>query len=241
MSLYQSLLQPELYFETPKVARFVETLNEPEIESASRDQLQQLKKEMMATDDIKTLVEDLVQEAQEAIYDTGTMNPHFVCYTDKEHRTKFKTGKCIPSSLDSIKKFLRAGKALGMSRAAQCTFFTAMQPVVDDKPAFGDNIADPSLWGILVIGSSLRGNCFVHLETMLKNLEFKTVYHNILREGQYNYPYSKFFHIENYKEMESVIEQMLKFSSDSMSEKECLINFATTLKALDFFGYSKKL
>ncbi len=59
MSLYSNLLQPELYYETPQIARFVEILSEPEIESASSDQVEHLKREMMATEDINTIAEQL--------------------------------------------------------------------------------------------------------------------------------------------------------------------------------------
>lgn len=240
MNLYNNLLQPELYFEKPRVARFVDTLNEPEIESASYIQIQRLKRDMMAIDDIDTLTEHLALEAQEAVINTGTIIPQFISYLDSEHRVKFSSETKIPTTYKSVKRFLRAGKALGLSRTAQCTFFVAMQPLKNNVPAFGEDITDPCTWGILVIGSSLRGNCFVHLERMIRkgNLIFETAHHEILREGQYNYPFSKLFHIEDYEEMGDVIEQVSKLASDAISEKECLINFATTLKALDFFGYS---
>ena len=240
MSFYDSLLQPELYFDKPAVARFIETLNSPEIDSASHEQVQQLKRDMMATDDIETLAEDLTKEARATVINTGTINPQFIGYTDSEHRIKLSSETKIPTTPESVKRFLRAGKALGLSRTAQCIFFITMQPLQDDTPIFGDNIVDPCSWGILVIGSSLRGNCFVNLERMTHkdSLDFETVYHNILREGQYNYPFSKLFHIENYEEMGNVIEQISKLAADTISEKECLINFATTLKALSFFGYS---
>ena len=240
MNLYDSLLQPELYFNKPSVARFIETLKEPEIESASCDQIQRLKRDMMATDDINTLAENLSMEAREIAINTGTISPQFISYTDREHRVKFSSETKIPTTRQSVKRFLRAGKALGISRTAQCIFFIAMQPLKDDTPVFGEDIADTCPWGILVIGSSLRGNCFVRLERMIRKdgLDFETAHHNILREGQYDYPFSKLFHIEDYEEMGGIIEQIPKLTSETISEKDCLVNFATTLKALDFFGYS---
>lgn len=240
MNLYDDLLQPELYFDKPRVARFIDALSEPEIESASCDQIQRLKRDMMATDDINTLAENLSMEAREIAINTGTISPQFIIYTDREHRVKLSSEIKIPTTCHSVKRFLRAGKALGMSRTAQCIFFIAMQPLKDDTPIFGENINDPCSWGILVIGSSLRGNCFVCLERMVRkdSLDFETAHHNILREGQYDYPFNKFFHIEDYEEMGGIIEQICKLSSETISEKDCLINFATTLKALDFFGYS---
>lgn len=237
MNLYSGLLQPELYFDNPKVARFIETLQEPEIESASDDRIQQLKRDMMATDDINTLTVSLAMEAREMVTNTGTIIPQFIGYTDAEHRVKLISEAKIPTSDESIKRFLRAGKALGISKTAQCIFFVVMQPLQDDP--FGD-ITSPCPWGTMVIGSSLRGNCFVHLERMVRKdrLEFEIVHHDILREGKYDYPFSKLFHIEDYEEMGGIIEQILKLTSEKIPERECLINFATTLKALDFFGYS---
>lgn len=237
MNLYNNLLQPELYYEKPSVARFIETLSEPEIESASCDQIQRLKRDMMATDDIDTLTEQLAIEAREIVANTGTITPQFIAYLDKEHRVKLSSETRIPTTPQSVKRFLRAGKALGLSRTAQCIFFITMQPMKDNAPIFGGDTTKSCPWGILVIGSSLRGNCFVHLEQMIKNLDFVVTQHNILREGQYDYPYSKLFHIEDHEEMADVIEQTLRLAR-SIPERECLINFATTLKALDFFGYS---
>lgn len=241
MSLYSELLYPEFYYEKPEVARFIETLSEPEIDSASFDQLQRLKQDMMATDDIDTLAEDLAMEAQKTVIDTGTLSPQFIGYLDREHRVKLHPETRIPTTPESVKRFLRAGKALGMSRTTQCIFFIAMQPLIDDKPIFGGDAIEPCPWGILVIGSSLRGNCFVHLQRMVRkeSLDFETAHHDILREGRYKYPFSKLFHIEDHEEMTEIIEQVSKLADGTtIPERECLINFATTLKALDFFGYS---
>ena len=243
MSLYSELLQPLFYYEKPHIARFIETLNEPEIESTSSNQLQRLKQDMMATDDIDTLTENLAIEARETVISTGTISPQFIGYLDQEHRVKCRPER-IPTTPEAIKRFLRAGKALGLSRTTQCLFFVSMQPLMGDNPIFGDDITEPCPWGILVIGSSLRGNCFVHLQKMVKkeSLSFETAHHNILREGQYKYPYSKLFHIEDPDEMTGIIEQISKLEDGTIiPEKECLINFATTLKALDFFGYSVSL
>ncbi len=237
--MYSELLHPELYYEKPEVARFIDALNEPEIESASYDRVQRLKQEMMGTDDIDTLAEDLAMEAQKTVINTGTIFPQFIGYLGREYRVKFHPETRIPTSPKSVRRFLRAGKALGLSRTAQCLFFVAMQPLMDNNPFFGE-IVEPCPWGILVIGSSLRGNCFVHLQRMIRkeSLDFETAYHDILREGQYEYPFSKLFHVEDCNEMAEIIEQISKLANGTVPERECLINFATTLKALDFFGYS---
>lgn len=240
MSLYTNLLQPELYYEQPDIARFVETLFEPEIDSASQDRLQKLKKDLMATDDINTIAKQLAEESKEIVQSTGTLPPQFIAYTHKEHRVKFDSGSKLPTSPEAVTRFLRAGKALAMSRSAHCIFFRVMQPLSNNAPAFGDDVTELSPWGIFVIGSSLRGNCFIHLERMTgkQGLGFEEVHHNILREGQYSYPYSKLYHIEDSNEMAHIINQTSRMCLNAIREKECLINFATTLKALDAFGYS---
>lgn len=240
MNLYSELLHPEFYYEKPAIARFIETLNEPEIESTSHDQLQQLKRDMISTDDIDTLAEELAMEARETIINTGTIAPQFIGYPNKERRVKFHS-KTVPTTPKLIRRFLRAGKALGLSRATQCLFFVSMQPLKDNRPIFGDDVTGMCSWGILVIGSSLRGNCFVHLHRIVRkeSLSFEVAHHDILREGQYEYPFSKLFHIEDHDEMAEIIEQASKLSDETtVPERECLINFATTLKALDFFDYS---
>ena len=70
-----------------------------------------------------------------------------------------------------------------------------------------------------------------------EELTFQCIHHKILREGQYDYPFSKFLHIADHNEMSEIIEQISKINTE-MPEKECLINVATTMKALDAFGYS---
>lgn len=236
--IYKSLLQPELYYES-EVVRFIETLSEPEIESASEEQLIQLRKGIMSTDHISDLAKRLSNEAKDIIIRSGAISPRFFCYLDQEHRINFGSETKMPTHPQAVKKFLQAAKALAFSRSAQCIFFRAMQFFNDNKPVFGQTISEDSNWGILVIGSSLRGNCFIRLEQKIGEENFKVLEHKIMREGQYNYPYSRFFHIEDHEEMIEIIRQALKLTSQSIPEKECLINFATTLKALDFFGYGK--
>ena len=235
------MLDPDLY-DSAFAANFMDTLSEPEVDTASNGLLNSLKKDMMATDDINTLTESLSNEAQEKILASGTLAPQFIVYTDQDHKIRFELDMDIPTKSEHIYSFFSAGKALSMIKSAQCVFFTTMQPLKDDFPAVGNDVTDVCPWGVLVIGSSLRGNCFVKLHQIVRNSNkicFELIHHKIMREGAYApYPFSRFFHIGSVEEMNKVINQIPKLMIRSnMTEQECIVNFATTLKALKYFGY----
>lgn len=241
--LYHEMLDPDLY-DNDFVANFVDTLLEPEIDAASEENLSTLKQEIMATDDIESLTEPLMVLAQEKTTSTGTLAPNFVAFPSKNNKISFELEKAIPTKYKHIKYFLAAGKALGMIRSAQCIFFLTIQPLIDGRPAIGEEVSDACPWGIMLIGSSLRGNCFVQIQQIIRNSEnlcFQLLRQDILREGKYlNYPFSRFFHIQDANEMSDVITQIPKLIARStLSEYEALVNFATTLKALQYFGYDR--
>lgn len=238
--MYQRLMDPDLYVEMPVVARFVEAMNEPEIQDASQENVARLQRDLTPTDDINGIAETLASEARNCVITTGTLTPQFVGYLSPDQRIKINPQSKIPKTPRSISRFMKAGKALALTRTTHCIFFCTLQPIKNGEPIVGDDITDICPWGVMVIGSSLRGNCFVHLEQMFRNkeeLSFRCLYHKILREGQYEYPFSKFLHIQDHNEMAEIITQASKFNTE-LPEKECLINVATTLKALDTFGYS---
>ncbi len=241
MYSYHSMLDPNLY-DNEFVANFVDGLSEPEVNSTSEELLNILKQEMMATDDISMLIESLLNEAKEKIISSGTLAPQFISYTDQDHKVRFELEMNIPTKSKQINKFFAAGKALSMIKSAQCTFFSTMQPLKDGFPAVGKEVDDDCPWGIFIIGSSLRGNCFVQLHQIIRNSSdicFNSIHEKIMREGQYApYPFSRFFHINDEEEMSRIISQIPKLMMRSnMSEQECIVNFATTLKALNHFGY----
>lgn len=238
--MYEQLLDPDLYGETPAIARFIEAMNEPEIQAASEDNVSYLKRELTPTDNINEITETLATEARECVEATGTLAPQFVGYLNSNQRVKINSQTKIPKTPRSIMRFLKGAKALALTRTTHCMFFCTLQPLRHDFPAFGEDVTDICPWGIIVIGSSLRGNCFVHLDKMFRSengLAFRCLHHKILREGQYDYPFSKFFHIRDHHEMAEVIEQASKVNTE-LTEKECLISVTTTIKALDAFGYS---
>ncbi len=237
------MLNPDLY-DDPFVANFISNLCEPEVLSISEDNLARLRRNMMATDDIQMLVDPILMDAQEQITTTGTLSPQFAAFPDKDRRISFGLESNIPTKSTNIRSFLAAGKALGFIRCSQCTFFYTMQPIENDRPAINEQVTTISPWGILIIGSSLRGNCFVNLVGIKRNLDkikFYEIHQHIKREGQYyDYPFSKFFHIEDNEEMSEIIKQIPRIMGQSgMNEQECIINFATTLRSLLYFGYQK--
>ena len=243
MYLYQEMINPDLY-DQAFVARFMDTLLEPEIDSASDANLNILKREIMATDDIEMLAEPLIEEAQERIVSTGTLPPQFIAFPARDYKVRFELEQDIPTKPKNVRRFLCAGKALGLIRSAHCTFFATMQPLKNDLPVVGEDVTDQCPWGILIIGSSLRGNCFVTLQRITRNAQkmcFTPIHQKILREGAYHpYPFSRFFYIRDSEEMGEIVAQIPKLMlRANMSEPECLVNFATTLKALQHFGYHR--
>ncbi len=239
--LYGNMLDPDLYAST-SVARFIENLCEPEIENASDVNLAKISRDMMPMDDINTIAQTLAQKAEETIKSTGTLNPHFIAFKNAQRSVKLDT--VIPQTPEQIKDFLAAGKALAFIQASQCLFFSTMQPIANSKPVSGNTITEIDQWGYIVIGSSWRGNCFIVVSTMDSSegqITFNLEARKITRDrGKYPYPYSQFFHIEDEEEMGRIISKIPKIMSmsQSLSEKECVINFATTLKGLKKLGYN---
>lgn len=236
--MYEKFLDPDLY-DSPWIASFIENLNEPEIDGLSDEAVYWLAKQMMPTDDIYGLLQSLHQSAQEKIKKTGTLAPEFVAFTDINVPIRFSSR--LPQTPKQVDNFLIAAKCLSLVRCCQCIFFSAMQPIKDGKPFFAQNVDDNCDWGLLTIGSSLRGNCFIMLSELLttEKFSFKIIEDKITREKEYNYPYSRFYHIDNYEEMEEIINQIPKLvnRTECLAERESLVNFASTLKALQRFGY----
>jgi hypothetical protein len=242
--LYDNLLDPDLYFDRPKVAQFLEFLQEPEVKTLSHEKADTLTREMMPLDDINSLIEPLAVNAQQQVIQTGSVSPKFSAFIRRDYKVKLELDDQIPKTTPKIRSFLSAGKALALMRSAQCIFFSTMQPLDNGSPAFGSIISDSAPWGILVIGSSLRGNCFVILMEVSRQNEdrvcFKTIHQKILREGKYDYPYSRFFHIADEDEMANIVEQIPKLMARcKLSEQECVLNFATSLNALRMCGYDR--
>lgn len=236
---YHELLDPDLYRDKPFVANFVESLHSPEIDQLSNIEVVRLLQSFMPTDDISSIMDPLLSSATQKILTTGSLPPEFSIYPQKNKRIKLELGPKVPTTSSKIQRFLSAGKALGLIRAGQCIFFSVMQPIRDEAPVFGEDVSDISTWGILIVGSSLRGNCFSSLNKMVpgKQIRFKPIHRKIMREEKHdNYPFSDFFNIMDDDEMGRIIAQIPRLmSSNNLEEKKCLVNFSTTLKALENF------
>ncbi len=236
--LYEELLDPDLYDNT-WVASFIENLSEPEIDETSDQRISYLKKEMMPTDDIYGLLQSLHQSAQEKIKKTGTLAPEFVAFADSRAPIRLSSG--LPKTPRQVQNFLIAAKCLSLVRCCQCIFFSAMQPITDGEPVFAQKADNHCDWGLLTIGSSLRGNCFIMLSELLTSAKFsfQTLEDKITREKEYSYPYSHFYYVEDYEEMGEIVKQIPKLvnKTEGLTERDSLVNFSTTLKALQQFGY----
>lgn len=233
---YQELLDPELYNRS-HVAQFVANLLEPEVDTRSDEQVNELQQDMASTDHIQSIIESLAEELKAQHDEGGTVPPTFISYINPDHRIKMHTNYHIPTKPINIRRFLAAGKALSMIRKTQCTFFCTMQLLHRDQPAFGEMSHKCTDQGLFIVGSSLRGNCFVHISKLCSS-GFKHIDTHITRDRNQDYPFSRFYEIQNENEMTRIIEQIPKLMARSgIAEQECIVNFATTLKALKLFGY----
>ena len=234
--LYQQLLDPDLY-DSVYVARFIETLAEPEIHSISDENAASLIEHMMPTDDINTVCRDILDEAKASILASGSLNPAFLAFPHSDNRMILNVP--IPDTRNKADNLLVAGKSLGFVCTAQCIFFVTMRAIENDKIISGNLINESTDRGIFIIGSSLSGHRFVNLSKIIKNegsLIFQTVADIISRDGECPHMYSRFFNIEDTCEMENIIQQIPKIvKRSSLTNKESLIQFATTLKALRYF------
>lgn len=238
---FRELLDPNLYSD-PIVIRFIEGLLEPEIDLSSTLLLDNLKKTMTSLDDIKVSAEHLLAEAKLKLKNGNSVLPHFILFSEDQSRIR------LEMDTDSLKKaldlegYLAAGKCMAFIRNAHSIFFRTAIPLVNDMPAFGNEARHTIEWGILVIGSTLRGNCLVYLNKVANDgasIYFPILYASVMREGQFTqYPMNRFYHIENTKEMSAIIKQIPKLMVQSkLSEQQVIINFATTLKVLKAFNY----
>ncbi len=241
--LYKELIDPDLYFDD-SVAKFIENLLEPEIDSQSDENAEEFIEKMIPTDDIESLSESIYKQSKVSILDTGSLIPSFIIFRSQNNSIKLKAD--IPCKKNQVRDFSTAAKALAFIQNAQCVFFRTLQPIEENgNLIFGREIETDTAWAVHQVGSSVRGNCFVLLADIIRSNKNEVNFHittqQILREGKYDYPYSRFFHIDDEIEMASVIQQIPRLVAKfpGLTEKDCLINFATTLKALCYFGYDK--
>ncbi len=239
--LYRNLLVPELYPESGRVAQFIEGLLEPEIDTASDLELEQLAAHILPTDDIADRLQTVEKETQEGIRKCGTSPPSFFAFYGN-HRKPIRLLSDNPKTKPHVSNLLYAGKCMAMATAAHSIFFRSL--VYHRKGEVYANQLDSMDYqeGIHVIGSSIRGNCFVSLSSIEKNdskITFAPVSQKITREGEYDYPFGQFFGIEDHIEMRQIIQQCENIAHKlNLTHHQCLINFATTFKALLKFGYT---
>jgi hypothetical protein len=241
MMQYIELLDPSIYPD-PIVARFIELLLEPEVDTASTVQLHLLQKTMTSLDDIKTSAEWILAEAKLKIKNGDSVLPHFILFGENQSRMRLEMDEQSLKKPLNLESYLAAGKCMAFIRNAHSVFFRTAIPLINDMPAFGPDARHAPDWGLIVLGSTLRGNCLVYLNKVANdgNSVFFPILHAIVaREGNYvQYPMNRFYFIENSKEMSLVIKQIPKLmAQNKLDERQTIINFATTLKALKAFNY----
>lgn len=235
--LYRNLLEPELYSDK-RVAQFIDNLTEPEIDTASDIELETFVKNMVPTDDIAGYLQKVLMEAQTDFQACRTVSPSFFAfYNDKRKPLRLLSDN--PGTQSRVDNLLSAGKCLALTTTANAIFFRSMVYHEDSRILIDKSKAKNPQLGIHVVGSSVQGNCFVSLVD-IQSTRFVSEFQKITREGSYNYPFGQFFHIKDDEEMNQIVRQIEKIAFRvNLSPEECLINFATTLKALLHFGYSE--
>jgi len=143
-----------------------------------------------------------------------------------------------PTDSAEIQELLIRGKSLAFNHMAQSIFFVSEVYHKDGKPILGKEIPPDSQWGIQVIGSTARGNSFHSITTISgeKEFEFDNPDIQMGRESKFEYPFAKFFHIQDEIEMSEIIECIENICSD---ERKAIVNMMAMLKSLFLLGYHK--
>jgi hypothetical protein len=237
--LYNNLLSPELYSDK-KVALFIETLHEEEIELASDVEAENVTSRLLSPDDIAGYMHQIEIETENALKSFGSVSPAFFAFFSNR-KPPIRLLSDNPSTQDQVNNLLSAGKCLAFVSGADAIFFRSMvyhegvEVLVDKKQSVSPQT------GIHIVGSSVRGNAFIflsHIDLGTESVSFSPVYQKIMREGLYEYPFSNFYSIKDPVEMQNILEQLPKIMSKLNSNQRCcLINFLTTLKVLHECGH----
>lgn len=238
--LYEELLEPNLYHEKPRVAQFIDSLAEPEIDTSSDDCADNFIEDMVPTDDIADCMHFIQTESELDINEYGSVSPSFFAFYNK----KLKPLRLLsenPDTQSRVDNLLSAGKCMAFVTTASVIFFRSLVYHEDEKICIDKTSTKAPRRGIHIIGSSVRGNCFVSLvdvDSSKRKSRFTPVLQKITRESKCDYPFSDFFNIRDEEEMCNIIQQAEKIMYKvNLSEEDCLINFATTLKVLLFYGH----
>lgn len=235
MSYYDYFLDANLY-NNESVAHFISSLSKKEINKESNFELSRLKENIPSAEDIDKIKCRFAERSKSTIRDTGTLMPEFIAVASKQTHLSSD----VPTNKHQTNQLLFAGKALAFITGAHCTFFCTMSPIHDESPTYGRNMEFDNQWGAIVIGNSLRGRRFVSLFQINENknqFDFMPLQEQASKD-KFLYPYSDFYHIKDEIEMSNIVTQIPKLIKiiPELSEDSCLINFSTTLKALNFFN-----
>lgn len=240
--MYANLLRPDLYHGfAPWLCSFIESLNSPELRSQA-DEAALAKLDQFANYKYGHLLDEIMDDAKNRVITTGAIRPTFYHYVNPDQSTTSLSP--MPISPVDIQSLLCQGKCFAFALAAPFTFFCTEIFHHEGELTIGHPVNDDHEWGILVQGSSWDGTFYqrvVNINKTRKELQFVNVYDVVGKDQDSEIPFGRFYHVRDELEFAEILEQMPTFTKSHrgqiLSERQVLVNFATTLRALWIAGY----
>lgn len=236
--LYKSLLDPANY-KNKAVAEFVHSLVSPEIESLSEAELEATLEQVVPADDAMAFFDDCLAECKEKIRQHCHFKPFFIAVCPDNKRTKLSSP--VPISEAQIDDLMLAGKCLAFLTRAQAILFATEVFHDGNQPIWGEKPNSNAQWGILIVGSTVRGHAIQQLTAITKlnnEIEFEEIFKTMSRDSSVSSKIGKFFHIQDQQELCEIVVRIPKIQALIPSTtSSAALNFMTSLKILQNLGY----
>jgi len=225
---YQHLLDPRLY-SCSGVARFLDALNQPEINSASSAALQHFVDRIPALDDILDHLYDVEDKARADLAINGSLRP-YASILSPHGETRYhiyNLGKRNPSRV--VQDVLTTCKALAFCSSAYCVLLVFHEDMIDR---------------IKINGNCMRGSAIqstIDVTYGASSVQYETE-RNIGHKAK---PYDRchFCEVKDGNEMLEILKRVLTISRLSsvenlpqLNEYDVLLNFAISMKAMSIFS-----
>ncbi len=223
---YSHLLDPRLYA-CADVARFLDALNQPEIETSSRAAVQHFIDHMPALDDLLDHV-TAVENRAKASLERGSLRPYATILSPKgEIIYNIHLTKRNPGSIE--RDVITTCKALSFTNIAYCTLLVQYEDLLDRIRITGDCIR----------GSFIQATMDISLR--FGDLRWET--HRDIGHRAKPYDRCRFSEIKDCHEMLDILKKTLMLSRLSSvenlpcwTEYDVLLNFAISMKAITAFS-----
>jgi len=225
---YKHLLKPSLYNNT-RIARFLDALDQPEVDESSSNALLYFVNHTPPLDDILGHLYATENQATAAMQ-AGSLHPFFIVFSPQGQITyqmrkitmRRTHTKCVADEL------MATCKALTFVTKAYCAFLVYYEEILDR---------------IQVVGSSIRGNKIASVIDIFypdSGIKFnidRDIGHRVKTPSRYH-----FYEVEDCGEMLYVLQKVQSFSQvegiDNMphlTEYDILLHFAVSMKAIGAF------